>query len=94
MKEAKSMVKQILDQMEKERTTIWVISGNDEVLLIKRHAELTIVLTRGSSDAAGYNLYSAEKKSNPVKGKALFDTQISIVVPPGTYGHIAPQKRS
>jgi dUTP pyrophosphatase len=34
---------------------------------------------------------SAEKKTIPAKGKALIDTQISIAVPAGTYGRVAPR---
>ena len=47
--------------------------------------------TRGSPDAAGYDLYSAEEKVVPARGKMLIDTQISIATPPGTYGRIAPR---
>jgi hypothetical protein len=34
---------------------------------------------------------SAEKKVIPARGKALVDTQLSIAVPLGTYGRIAPR---
>ena len=34
---------------------------------------------------------SAEKKVIPAKGKALIDTQISIAVPKGCYGRVAPR---
>jgi dUTP pyrophosphatase len=34
---------------------------------------------------------SAESKTIPARGKALVDTQISIAVPAGTYGRIAPR---
>ena len=34
---------------------------------------------------------SAEKKIIPARGKALVDTQLSIAVPPGTYGRVAPR---
>lgn len=36
-------------------------------------------------------LYSAESKVVPARGKALVDTQLSIAVPPGTYGRVAPR---
>lgn len=36
-------------------------------------------------------LPSAEDKTIPAHGKALIDTQISIAVPPGTYGRVAPR---
>ena len=47
--------------------------------------------TRGSDEAAGYDLYSYESEtvaSNQIK---LIDTGISIRVPEGTYGRIAPR---
>lgn len=34
---------------------------------------------------------SAEKKVIPARGKAVVDTQISIAVPPDTYGRVAPR---
>ncbi|KAJ3485008.1 hypothetical protein NLI96_g5260 [Meripilus lineatus] len=34
---------------------------------------------------------SAERKLIPAHGKALVNTQISIAVPPGTYGRVAPR---
>ena len=36
-------------------------------------------------------MLSAEKKVIPAHGKALVDTQISIAVPAGTYGRVAPR---
>lgn len=35
--------------------------------------------------------HSAEKKVVPAKSKALVDTQISIAVPQGCYGRVAPR---
>ncbi|KAJ7781545.1 dUTPase-like protein [Mycena metata] len=60
-------------------------------LLIKRLSEKAKLPTRGSPLSAGYDLYSAEKKIIPARGKALVDTQISIAVPAGTYGRVAPR---
>ena len=42
-------------------------------------------------DIVQCQLYSAEKKVVPAHGKALVDTQLSIAVPPGTYGRVAPR---
>ncbi len=47
--------------------------------------------TRGSSLSAGYDLYAAEEKVVPARGKALIDLQLSIAVPEGTYGRVAPR---
>ncbi|KIL00298.1 hypothetical protein PAXRUDRAFT_821840 [Paxillus rubicundulus Ve08.2h10] len=60
-------------------------------LLIKRLSDKARLPTRGSLLAAGYDLYSAEKKTIPARGKALVDTQLSIAVPAGTYGRVAPR---
>ncbi|KAF9008776.1 dUTPase-like protein [Cyathus striatus] len=60
-------------------------------LLIKRLSDRAKLPTRGSPLAAGYDLYSAESKVIPAHGKALVDTQISIAVPAGTYGRVAPR---
>ena len=59
-------------------------------LEVKLHSEKAQVPTRGSLNAAGYDLYSAENIIVPAHGKATVDTQISIATPPGTYGRIAP----
>ncbi|KAI0774026.1 dUTP pyrophosphatase [Fomes fomentarius] len=60
-------------------------------LLIKRHSDKARLPTRGSALAAGYDLYSSETKVIPARGKALVDTQISVAVPAGTYGRVAPR---
>ncbi|EPT02797.1 hypothetical protein FOMPIDRAFT_1117446 [Fomitopsis schrenkii] len=60
-------------------------------LLIKRLSPQAKLPTRGSPLAAGYDLYSAERKVIPARGKALIDTQLSIAVPAGTYGRVAPR---
>ena len=58
----------------------------DGNLEIKLHSDTAWIPTRGSPDAAGYDLYSAEEKVVLAHGKMLIDTQISIATPPGTYG--------
>ena len=63
----------------------------DGSLEIRLHSDMAWIPTRGSTDAVGYDLYSAEEKVIPARGKMLIDTQISIATPPGTYGQIAPQ---
>ncbi|GJJ07820.1 hypothetical protein Clacol_002025 [Clathrus columnatus] len=60
-------------------------------LLVKCHSENARIPQRGSSLSAGYDLFSAEEKIVQAKGKALIDTQISIAVPFGTYGRVAPR---
>ena len=47
--------------------------------------------THGSDEAAGYDLYSYESETVVPKQIKLIDTGISIRVPEGTYGRIAPR---
>ena len=47
--------------------------------------------TKGTSLAAGYDLSSAQQIVIPANGRALVQTDISLSVPKGTYGRIAPR---
>lgn len=47
--------------------------------------------TKGSEHAAGYDLYSSEELKVPAKGKALVSTGISMAIPVGNYGRVAPR---
>jgi coronin-1B/1C/6 len=60
-------------------------------LLIKKLSDKATTPTRGSALAAGYDLYAAEDKVVPANGKVLVDLQLSIAVPEGTYGRVAPR---
>ncbi|OQR69581.1 deoxyuridine 5'-triphosphate nucleotidohydrolase [Tropilaelaps mercedesae] len=46
---------------------------------------------RGSTNAAGYDLYSAYACTIPARGKHLVMTDIQISVPEGCYGRVAPR---
>ncbi|GAA5864247.1 hypothetical protein JCM1840_006713 [Sporobolomyces johnsonii] len=59
--------------------------------LVQRHSDQARIPTRGSALAAGYDLYSAEDKTVPARGQALINTDLSIAIPEGTYGRIAPR---
>ncbi|KAI1767606.1 deoxyuridine 5'-triphosphate nucleotidohydrolase [Hypoxylon sp. FL1150] len=60
-------------------------------LLIKKLSPAARLPTRGSAYAAGYDLYASRPATIPARGKALVETDISIAVPAGTYGRIAPR---
>ena len=48
--------------------------------------------TRGSNDSVGYDLYSSEDTFVPSQvGRALVGTGITVVLPPGVYGRVAPR---
>ncbi|GAA5934366.1 hypothetical protein JCM1841_003348 [Sporobolomyces salmonicolor] len=59
--------------------------------LVQRHSDKARIPTRGSALAAGYDLYSAEDKTVPARGQALISTDLSIAIPEGTYGRVAPR---
>src|SRR5258706_14702194 len=46
--------------------------------------------TRGTPDSAGWDLYSPENTTIPIGQRALIDTGVTMQLPPGTYGRIAP----
>jgi deoxyuridine 5'-triphosphate nucleotidohydrolase len=60
-------------------------------LRVIRLSDKATLPTRGSEEAAGLDLYSAEDITVPAKGKALVDLQLSMAVPSGCYGRIAPR---
>lgn len=60
-------------------------------LQIKLLSQTAKAPTRGSAFAAGYDLYASKATTIPARGKVLVDTDISIAVPAGTYGRVAPR---
>lgn len=60
-------------------------------LLVKKLSPAAQVPQRGSPLAAGYDLFAAQPIEIPAKGKAVVPTDISIAVPPGCYGRVAPR---
>uniref|UniRef100_A0A8C5L964 Deoxyuridine 5'-triphosphate nucleotidohydrolase n=1 Tax=Jaculus jaculus TaxID=51337 RepID=A0A8C5L964_JACJA len=60
-------------------------------LCLVRLSEHATAPTRGSTLAAGYDLYSAYDYTVPPKEKGIVKTGIQIAVPPGCYGRVAPR---
>jgi deoxyuridine 5'-triphosphate nucleotidohydrolase len=60
-------------------------------LYIKRLTPNAIFPSRASSLAAGYDLYSAVDTVIPARGNGLVKTDLSITIPEGCYGRIAPR---
>jgi len=58
---------------------------------IKKSIELAKTPTRGSTSAAGYDLYSTEEYILKPLERKLFKTGISLAIPKGLYGRIAPR---
>ncbi|KAG0738595.1 hypothetical protein G6F23_009570 [Rhizopus arrhizus] len=65
--------------------------SNSPQLLIKRLSEHAKLPTRGSAHAAGYDIYCAHDIIIPAKGKAIVATDISLAIPIGHYGRVAPR---
>jgi len=64
---------------------------NNNMLQIKLNFDDAKVPERGSSESAGYDLYSYETIRILPGQTQLYDTGISFKVPVGTYGRIAPR---
>lgn len=62
----------------------------DELKVFLRSENATVP-TKGSALAAGYDLYASESGNIPAHGQSLISTDLSIIVPIGTYGRIAPR---
>ncbi|KAI0442086.1 deoxyuridine 5'-triphosphate nucleotidohydrolase [Xylaria telfairii] len=83
----------ITDTMAESTTTSLPIRPPEgpPSLLVKKLTEKGRLPTRGSAFAAGYDMYSSQATMVPARGKVLVNTDISISVPAGTYGRVAPR---
>ena len=60
-------------------------------LYVKKLRNNAAVPKKGSEEAAGYDIASAEDTVVPAKGKTVVKTGISVAIPEGCYGRIAPR---
>ena len=60
-------------------------------LFVKKLISTAMLPKRGSEYAAGYDLYSAVDTIIAKKSKGLVSTGISIAIPEGNYGRVAPR---
>ena len=60
-------------------------------LRVKLLSSKAMLPVKGTNLAAGYDLSSAQQITIPANGRALVQTDISLSVPKGTYGRIAPR---
>lgn len=61
------------------------------MIFVKKNHELAIVPKRNNTTDAGADLYSVEQITIPPQSRALVSTGISIEIPEGFYGRIAPR---
>lgn len=66
------------------------IKASDELKVFLRSDKATVP-TKGSALAAGYDLYASEDAVIPAQGQGLVATDLTIIVPIGTYGRVAPR---
>lgn len=60
-------------------------------MLVKKISEHATLPVRASAGAAGYDICSAYDYTVPARGKELVKTDISIMIPSGTYARVAPR---
>lgn len=61
------------------------------ILQVKKLSESAKLPSRSTEGSVGYDLFSAEDKTIKAYGKALLKTDLSIAIPEGYYGRIAPR---
>ena len=74
---------------EKIKISNTIRKPDNEHLTVKPMTPSAYIPTRGSDDAAGYDLYSVDEGTVEPNGILMMDTGIAIQVPTGTYGRIA-----
>lgn len=67
------------------------LSNTSRTLRVKNLTTKAHSLTRGSAESAGLDLCSAYAYLIPPQSRLLVSTDLSITVPEGTYGRIAPR---
>ena len=72
-------------------TRLSEIQTEDLWLRVKKITPEARIPTKGSSQAAGHDLYAQETQSIPARGQGIIGTGIAIRLPSGTYGRIAPR---
>lgn len=61
------------------------------MLKVLLRSENATVPTKGSALAAGYDIYSSEAGLVPAHGQAMIGTDLTVCVPVGCYGRVAPR---
>ena len=61
------------------------------ILRVRKHSANAKLPYRSSANAAGYDLYASDDVTVPANGKKLVPTDISLEIPLGYYGRVAPR---
>ncbi|KAM7224273.1 putative deoxyuridine 5-triphosphate nucleotidohydrolase [Rhypophila decipiens] len=78
-------------QEEQKPTVTMATAEQVPALQVEKITDKARIPTRGSADAAGYDLSAAHETTIPARGRGLVDTDLKISVPAGAYGRIAPR---
>ena len=70
---------------------LYVMKTDQGVVKVKRLCNNARLQVRGTAGAAGYDLAAAQTAVVPTHGKVLVKTGLSISMPTGCYGRIAPR---
>ncbi|KAJ3559362.1 hypothetical protein NM688_g396 [Phlebia brevispora] len=60
-------------------------------LFVKRLSEKAKIPTKGSDESAGFDIYATQECEIAARGQSVVKTDISIALPKGSYGRIAPR---
>ena len=66
-------------------------AAENKKLKVKRHSDTAVLPERKSALAAGYDLCSDEELTIPPGQRRAIETNISVEVPAGHYGRVAPR---
>jgi len=77
---------------EPQQTTITYCDSWGQEFTVKQLSKNAKLPIRRSVKAAGYDLTSATDILVPARGKALVKTDLSMIIPKGCYGRIAPRR--
>jgi dUTP pyrophosphatase len=61
------------------------------VLKVEKRSSQAVLPARATKGSAGYDLASAQDCTIPARGKGLVPTHLSLSLPEGCYGRIAPR---
>ncbi|KAG2731714.1 hypothetical protein G9P44_005301 [Scheffersomyces stipitis] len=65
--------------------------ASEQSLRVLLRSENATLPTKGSALAAGYDIYASENGLVPAHGQGMIGTDITVCVPYGTYGRVAPR---
>ena len=65
--------------------------GDNTILKFKKLSSNAFTPKRATINSAGFDLFSAETKEINAHDRGIIHTDISVILPEGTYGRVAPR---